>query len=184
MLGLEMADVSWEKIDSTILKASHSKEEKDYNRAKGKSLYDFRLNNKIRFFYHDIRSSIILTNGDRLSFSQNIIADCDHQPVVPFIDFRSSSGLTTTKSQLIAFSIQQRLVIEQDADLDQMGTIPAIIRFSGSVTEGYTASLIKASNINFLSMDEISQITLEVWHDLVRVSSEDEERSKRTGTGG
>ncbi|BCK76473.1 hypothetical protein EMQ_2079 [Acetobacter aceti NBRC 14818] len=184
-LPLELLSPPWALIENKIIKACGKNEEgKIYNSKKGKSLYEFRENNDIQFRSHQTLSSLILPNGTRTTFWSNIIAVSNGRPLLPFFDLRSSSGLNSNKAKQIAMSIQQRVAIEQDADLDQSGTTPAIIQVSGSLKDGFTTQLIENNFHTLLSMSEIEEIVLEVWDDMIRVRQEDQGLERKTGTGG
>lgn len=180
-----MPPVPWATIEKTVLdRCTKRKNEKSYNVAKAKALYEFRKRTDIRFLPHQISSSLILPNDNRIVFWSDMIAIVDGRPLLPFFDLRSSTGLQSDRSRQIAMSIQHRVAIEQDADLDQSGTRPAIIQIAGSMKDGFTPHLIETCLQPLLSMSNIQEIVLEVWDDIVRVSSEDQGYDKRTGTGG
>ncbi|MFT9046209.1 hypothetical protein [Acetobacter orientalis] len=186
-LLMPMPDIQWETIEEKILDKCCNyqnpevrEQQRYYNTAKGQELY--RLRHELNWSFHEynIRTGLSVPNNTPFSYWHNALGQDENGAFLPFIDFRSNSGLNSDESRKIVFSIQYLLVIGQEADLD--GTRPAIVRIEGNLQKGLKPVYYFGDSHNLYSLEEIETMALEVHDDFERVKRDTPDEVKKTGT--
>jgi len=179
------AQPEWGIIEKIFAnKCGRNKLQRVCNVGKAKALYEFQKDTAISFKHYSISSALTLPNNVRLKFWSDLIAVVDGRPILPFFDLRSKNGLDTERAMQIAMSIQKEVAIAQDADLLNSGVESGIIQVLGSIKSGFVVEAIISPPPRLLTLEEIEEVVLEVWDDVVRVNQEDSGSQKGTGTAG
>lgn len=184
---MPMPDMQWREIEDRILKKCSdfkdpdvAQQQREYNVGKGEELYSLRHQLNWKFLDYNIKAALYLPDQRSLSYWHNTLGIDKDGAFLPFIDFRSNSGLNTKESRKLVFSIQNQLVIEQDLDLE--GARPAIIRIEGNLKKGLKPVYYFNNGEDLYSLADIETKTLEVYEDFERVKHGLPDEGKKTGT--
>lgn len=179
-----MPDVPWENIEKKIRRDCQKQKDPEraqqFNIIKGRILFDYIRKNNVLFREFPMPFGPTLPDDKNIKFWHDRIGIKSGVAFSLFLDFRSQSGIDSSITRKIVFSIQKAFVLSQDPDLDSV--LPCIINILGSKKKGFYLEEHIYEGNDFLDITEINNLLLSVYDDWLRILDEVSAPVKKTGT--
>lgn len=180
MFGSGVPYTPWEKISESISRASSSDDERKFNLAVAKSIYDFGSEKQVRSYRKPITPWPV-GYDQSVSYWWNLYTVLEDQSCFIFADPRISNPLTRVGRQF-SFSIMHERVRVPDPDFSDSRLL--IAQFAKGDAGARNIRLFDAADIELFSVEQLNEMIDETYRIWIEVLEEraDVERKKAAGS--